>query len=78
MPVKNRLKELQDASKFVTQKDIEAQQKMDSSDQEGMAMLPLKDMSKDSKEFFEKIQAIKEDIDTVRKLLYSFLLTTKY
>ena len=68
MPVKNRLAELQEASKYVTQKDIEAQKMDSSSGQEWIPMLPLKDMSKESKEFFERIQLVKEDIDTVRFL----------
>ena len=68
MPVRNRLQELQKSAN-ITQKDIEAQNMPGSED--GIPMEPLlKNMSEDSKRFFEKIEEIKENIDTVRTIHY--------
>jgi len=63
MPVRNRLLELQKNAN-ITQKDIEAQNMPGSED--GIPMEPLlKNMSEDSKRFFEKIEEIKDNIDTI-------------
>ena len=68
MPVRNRLQELQKSAN-ITQKDIEAQNMPGSED--GIPMEPLlKNMSEDSKRFFEKIEEIKDNIDTVRTIHY--------
>ena len=68
MPVRNRLQELQKNAN-ITQKDIEAQNMPGSED--GIPMEPLlKNMSEDSKRFFEKIEEIKDNIDTVRRTVH--------
>ena len=66
MPVRNRLLELQKNAN-ITQKDIEAQNMPGSEDSIPMEPL-LKNMSEDSKRFFEKIEEIKDNIDTVRTI----------
>ena len=66
MPVRNRLQELQKNAN-ITQKDIEAQNMPGSEDAIPMEPL-LKNMSEDSKRFFEKIEEIKDNIDTVRTI----------
>ena len=68
MPVRDRLAELQKESKYVTDKDIKKMNQ--DSNTESIPMLPIQNMSPENREFFEKIEEIKEEIDTVRNPMW--------